>query len=134
MPAVQIDLLEGRTEDQLRAIGDAVHEAMVQTLAVPERDRFQIVTEHKPGRLDFNRSYLDIERSDGFVLVRVTLASGRSTETKQAFYARLSELLAKRAGMRTEDLTVMLSENEREDWSFGNGRASYAELPREAWR
>jgi 4-oxalocrotonate tautomerase len=134
MPLVEIDLLEGRSEAELDAISDAVHEAMVAALDVPERDRFQIITERRPGYLRFNRDYLDIDRDEGFVLVRIALAAGRRTDAKQAFYRRLAELLAERTGMRTENLAVVMVEDEREDWSFGRGQASYLELPRDAWR
>jgi 4-oxalocrotonate tautomerase len=134
MPAVTIDVLAGRTAAELRGLTDTVHDAMVEMLDVPERDRFQIVNEHEPRTFYFNRSYLDIERSEQFVLVRITLAAGRSTEAKRAFYGRLAQLLRERLGLRTEDLGVVLTENAREDWSFGNGRASYLELPRNAWR
>ena len=134
MPLVEIDLLEGRSGEELDAISDAVHEAMVAVLDVPARDRFQIITERAPGYLRFDRSYLDIDRDEGFLLVRVTLAAGRTTDAKQAFYGRLAELLAERIGIRTENLAVVMVENDREDWSFGHGRASYLELPRDAWR
>ncbi|HUA43948.1 MAG TPA: tautomerase family protein [Solirubrobacteraceae bacterium] len=134
MPLVEIDLVEGRSEAELDAISDAVHEAMVAVLDVPQRDRFQIITERRPGYLRFDPSYLDIDRDEGFLLIRVTLSAGRATDAKQAFYRRLAELLAERTGMRTENLAVVLLENEREDWSFGRGQASYLELPREAWR
>jgi hypothetical protein len=46
MPLVTIDLLAGPTNQDLRLIGDSVHEAMVEYLNVPQRDRFQVVTEH----------------------------------------------------------------------------------------
>jgi 4-oxalocrotonate tautomerase len=134
MPLVEIDLLEGRSDEELDAISDVVHEAMVAVLDVPARDRFQIITERAPGYLRFDRSYLDIDRDEGFLLVRVTLAAGRTTDAKQAFYGRLAELLAERIGMRTENLAVVMAENDREDWSFGHGRASYLDLPRDAWR
>jgi phenylpyruvate tautomerase PptA (4-oxalocrotonate tautomerase family) len=134
MPLVQIDLLEGWPPAELTAIADGVHEAMIAHLDMPERDRFQILTAHSPETLHFDRHYLDVERTDRFVLVRVTLSAGRSTEAKQAFYRRLAELLAERAGLREEDLAVVLVENGREDWSFGRGQASYVELPPEAWR
>jgi 4-oxalocrotonate tautomerase len=134
MPLVNIDLLEGRTSEELRLIGDSVHEAMVSQLDVPVRDRFQLITQHTPATLQFNRDYLDIERSDRFVMVRVTLSAGRSTEAKSAFYQQLAQLLADRIGLRTEDLAVILVENERADWSFGRGQASYLVLPREEWR
>jgi 4-oxalocrotonate tautomerase len=134
MPLVTIDLLEGRPREELGAIAGAVHDAMVEELDVPERDRFQIVTEHRPETLAFDRHYLDIDRSDAFVLVRVTLSAGRSTDAKRDFYRRLADLLAERVGLATEDLAVVLLENNREDWSFGRGQASYVELPRDAWR
>jgi phenylpyruvate tautomerase PptA (4-oxalocrotonate tautomerase family) len=104
MPLVNIDLLAGRADRDLRLIGDAVHEAMVEQLNVPQRDRFQVVTQHSAATLQFDRHYLDIERSDQFVMVRVTLAAGRTDEAKSAFYARLAELLAERIGLRPEDL------------------------------
>jgi 4-oxalocrotonate tautomerase len=134
MPLVEIDLLEGRSEAELDAISDAIHEAMVAVLDVPQRDRFQIITERRPGYLRFDPNYLDLDRDEGFLLIRVTLSAGRTTGAKQAFYRRLAELLAERTGMRTENLAVVMLENEREDWSFGRGRASYLELPRDAWR
>jgi 4-oxalocrotonate tautomerase len=134
MPLVTIDLLEGRPAEELDTIANSVHEAMVELLDVPERDRFQIITEHRPGALRFDPSYLDIERDESFVLIRITLSSGRTAETKRAFYARLAELLADRMDFRTENLAIILIENGREDWSFGNGKASYLELPQEKWR
>ncbi|MGZ4218172.1 MAG: tautomerase family protein [Solirubrobacteraceae bacterium] len=134
MPLVSIDVLEGRPRDQLDQICDAVAQAMVELLDVPERDRFQIVTEHRSGGLRFDRGYLDIDRTDSFVLVRITLSAGRPIDAKRAFHARLAELLSERMELRPEDLSVVLVENERADWSFGRGQASYLELPREAWR
>jgi 4-oxalocrotonate tautomerase len=134
VPLVNIDLLEGRTAEEVRMIADSVHDTMAELLDVPRRDRFQIVTEHGPGTFNFDRHYLDIERSDRFVLVRITLSAGRSADAKRAFYRRLADLLADRAHLRSEDLAVMMVENHREDWSFGNGQASYLELSPEAWQ
>ena len=134
MPLVEIDLLEGRSKAELDAISDAVHEAMVAVLDVPQRDRFQIITERPPRYLRFDPNYLDINRDEGLLLIRITLSAGRTTDAKQAFYRTLSGLLAERTGMRTENLTVVMVENEREDWSFGHGQASYLELPRDDWR
>jgi 5-carboxymethyl-2-hydroxymuconate isomerase len=82
MPLVNIDLLAGRTDQDLRQIGDSVHQAMVEQLNVPQRDRFQVVTQHSAATLQFDRHYLDIERTDQFVMVRVTLSAGRTAEAK----------------------------------------------------
>jgi 4-oxalocrotonate tautomerase len=75
MRLVNIDLLEGRTHEELLLIGDLMHKAMVEQLDVPQRDRFQMITQHTQATLQFDRDYLDIERSDQFVMVRVTLSA-----------------------------------------------------------
>jgi phenylpyruvate tautomerase PptA (4-oxalocrotonate tautomerase family) len=38
VPLVRISLLKGRTADERRAIGDAVHQAIVETIGVPAQD------------------------------------------------------------------------------------------------
>lgn len=134
MPLVRIDLIEGWTPSQIVAIGDCVARALTEHMTVPERDRFQVITEHKRDRFIYNASYLGVERTDGIVMIQVTLSKGRTTEQKQAFYARVAELLAKHAQVRPEDVTISLIESTREDWSFGNGVAQYVVLPKEQWK
>jgi 4-oxalocrotonate tautomerase len=133
MPLIRIDLIEGRQAAQVDAIGAAVHHAMVETLGVPERDHFQVINEHKPGRLVYNPDYLGVKRSDGIVMIQVFLSAGRTPEVKQAFYARTAELLVA-ASVRAEDVCIALVENQRGDWSFGNGVAQYLVLPKEQWK
>ena len=134
MPLVHIDLLEGKTVSYRKAISDAVQRALIEHLNVPVRDQFQIIREHKPDHLLYNRDYLDIERTDEIVMIRVTLSAGRATEQKRAFYRRLVSLLQENPGLRPQDVLIHLVENTREDWSFGNGEAQYLQLPPEQWR
>jgi len=49
----------------------------------------------------------------------------RDTATKKGFYKRVVELLGETPGVRPEDVQIILSPNDRDDWSFGNGLASY---------
>jgi 4-oxalocrotonate tautomerase len=134
MPLVRIDLRQGKPPDYVRAIGDAVHRAMVECLNVPERDHFQIIGEHAPERLIYDPAYLEVGRSDDVVVVQVTLSAGRTREQKQRFYARLVALLEQRPGVRSQDVIINLVEDTRDDWSFGNGEAQYIVLPKEQWR
>jgi 4-oxalocrotonate tautomerase len=48
MPLVRIDLCEGTSPDYRRALGDGVHRTMIEALAIPPDDRFQVITEHPP--------------------------------------------------------------------------------------
>lgn len=134
MPLIRIDVIEGRSDADLAAISEAVHRGLVECFGVPERDQFQIITEHRPGRLVYNTSYLDIERTDGIVIVQVCFSTGRTDEQKQAFYAFVTKQIAERANTRPEDVMIALVENTRSDWSFGNGVAQYLTLPKEQWK
>ena len=129
MPLVRIDLIKGRSERAVAAIGAAVQEALVAVMNVPARDRFQVISEHEPGRFAYDNAYLGVKRTDGIVFVQVFLSKGRTTERKQAFYALAAKLLAGKAGVRPEDVAIAIVESTREDWSFGNGVAQYLVLP-----
>jgi phenylpyruvate tautomerase PptA (4-oxalocrotonate tautomerase family) len=134
MPLVRIDLREGKSASYVRAIGDAVQRAIVECLNAPLRDHFQIINEHHPDHLIYHPNYLNIERTDDIVIIQITLASGRTTEQKRSFYARVAELVQENPGMRPQDVLICLVEDTREDWSFGNGEAQYVVLPREQWK
>jgi len=125
MPLVRISLREGKPEAYRAAIADGVHRAMVETMNVPAKDRFQIVTEHPASGLIYDPSYLDVARTDDLVVVQITLNAGRTTEMKKALYARIAELLAASPGVRREDVLVSLVEVTKDGWSFGNGVAQY---------
>lgn len=125
MPLVRISMKTGRTVEQRRAIGDAVYEAMRETLNVPENDRFQIITEHSGEGLIYDPHFFNIERTDEVLYIQVFLRKGRSVDMKQAFYRRTAELLSTHSQVRPEDVFISLMENDLADWSFGNGVAHY---------
>lgn len=129
MPLVSISLREGKTVEYRKAIADGVHRAMVETIAAPEQDRFQVITEHDEASLVYDPSYLGVYRTDDVVFIRITLGRGRTTEQKKALYARIAEQLAQNPGVKPEDVVINLVENSPEDWSFGNGEAQYLSRP-----
>jgi len=126
VPLVRIDLVEGRTDEEVAAVADTVQEVMEEVFAAPPRDRYQVITEHRPGRLVLQDTGLGFERTDKVVLVSV-VQQGRSTEQKQALYAALAARLEDKTGLASTDLVVSVSENTRADWSFGLGRAQFLE-------
>ena len=125
MPLVRISLLRGKRDGFGRKVGDVVYLAMGETLNVPDKDKFQIISEHAPESLVYDPNYLDIERSDGFIAIQITLSEGRSVEMKQAFYRRVAEELRRELDVRPQDVFVNLVEVKKENWSFGNGIAQY---------
>lgn len=125
MPLVRIDVIEDRrTPEQLRGLADAVQDVMLETFAAPPRDRYQIVTEHRPGQIIAEDTGLGFTRTDDLVVVQI-VQQGRSEAQKQAMYRALAEQLEQRTGLSPQDLIVSVTENTREDWSFGEGTAQF---------
>ena len=124
MPLVRISLMKGQPILG-RQVGAVVYRAMVDTIGVPADDNFQVITEHSRDTLVFDRTYMGIARSDGFVSIQITLSEGRSVAKKRLFYRTLAERLQRELNVRPEDVMVNLVEVKKENWSFGNGLASY---------
>jgi 4-oxalocrotonate tautomerase len=127
MPLVRIDLLAGKTPEYHAQLGQVVYQAMVETLNVPKDDRFQIIADHAKGNLIFDRDYLGIHRSDDCVFLQITLNGGRTVEMKQRFYKAVADGLHETLKLRPEDVVINLVEVQKENWSFGNGEAQYAD-------
>jgi 4-oxalocrotonate tautomerase len=127
MPLVRISMREGKSAGYRKAIAEGVHQALVDTIAIPVQDRFQVITEHSPDGLIYNPDYLGIHRSDDVIYIQITITLGRTIEQRRALYARIVELLSADPGVRPEDVFVNLVEVARENWSFGNGQAQYAQ-------
>lgn len=126
MPLVRISLMKGREAGFGKRVGEVVYRSMVDTLAVPARDHFQVITEHDDDSLIYDPLYLEIPRTHGIVFIQVTLNEGRTIEVKKAFYRAVAERLHQELGVRTEDVFINLVEVKKENWSFGNGIAQYA--------
>ncbi|ARC58098.1 hypothetical protein AS850_13525 [Frondihabitans sp. 762G35] len=124
MPLIRIDLVEGRSEDQITAIGDTLQKTLVEVYGLPERDRFQIITEHPANRINALDVGLGIERSEHVVIIQIFTQAGRSVDEKQAFFKALADGL-ETVGVAGSDLVIGFVENTANDWSFGYGRAQY---------
>jgi phenylpyruvate tautomerase PptA (4-oxalocrotonate tautomerase family) len=124
MPLLYIDLIEGRTPAEVRALLDAVHQAVVEAFGVPPRDRYQVVRTHPAHEIVAWDTGLGIARSAQQVIVHV-VSRRRTRAMKEKFYELLALSLSERCGIDPADLIVSITENGDEDWSFGYGRAQF---------
>ncbi|MEA2841095.1 MAG: hypothetical protein QOF41_2425 [Methylobacteriaceae bacterium] len=127
MPLVRISLRSGKYASYRKAVAEGVYTALRETFNVPEEDRFITVSEHDEDDFIFSRTYVGIERSDDLVILQITVSNTRTVEQKKALFARIAEKLAQSPGLRREDVFINLVEVVKENWSFGNGIAQYAD-------
>jgi hypothetical protein len=124
MPLLQLDVIQGRSESEMRTLLDAAHRAVLAAFKVPVRDRYQIVHENKAYQMVFEDTGLGLTRTDNLVMVRV-FTSPRSDEQKQFFMAELCRELKESCGILGSDVMISFITNGKGDWSFGNGVAQY---------
>ncbi|MGB9095523.1 tautomerase family protein [Erwinia sp.] len=124
MPLLHFDVIQGRSESEMRTLLDAAHRAVLAAFKVPERDRYQIVHENKAYQMVFEDTGLGLTRTDNLVMVRV-FTSPRSDEQKQFFMAELCRELKESCGILGSDVMISFITNGKGDWSFGNGVAQY---------
>lgn len=124
MPLLKIDVIKGRSDEALVTLLDTVHEAMVEAFQVPNRDRYQILTEHEPSRLVIQDTGLGFTRTDNVVVI-TAISRPRSAEMKKKFYKLVAQGLELNCGISPQDLMISIVINGDEDWSFGLGRAQF---------
>jgi phenylpyruvate tautomerase PptA (4-oxalocrotonate tautomerase family) len=124
MPLLKIDVIEGRSDQEIETLLDAIHDAMVNAFQVPECDRYQVLYEHKRNRLIIQDTGLGFTRSDKVVVI-TAISRPRPAEMKKRFYALIAEGLERNCGIAAEDVMVSIVINSDEDWSFGLGRAQF---------
>jgi phenylpyruvate tautomerase PptA (4-oxalocrotonate tautomerase family) len=110
MPLARISLLKGRSPETLRAIAE---------------DRFQIIEQRDPGEIIYSSTYLGIERTDDLIIIHLVAGHWRDDAAKRALYRSIADRLTANPGLRAEDIQVVITSNDKPDWSFGNGVASY---------
>ncbi|MDM7489738.1 tautomerase family protein [Rhodococcus sp. GXMU-t2271] len=127
MPLVHLHVIENRrTPEQLRRLADVVQDVMLEHFAAPPRDRYQLISEHKPGLIVAEDTGLGFDRTGDILIVQV-VQQGRTRDQKQTMYRALAERLQTETGLAPTDLIISVVENTREDWSFGNGVAQFVE-------
>ena len=72
MPFLRFGLIEGRSDADIQKLLDVTHEVLVETLHVPQRDRYQVVHLHPRSRIVALDTGLSIDRTDKLVMLQLT--------------------------------------------------------------
>lgn len=124
MPLMKIDLIKGRTKEEIKQILDISYEVMLSTFDAPEGDRYQIVNQHEDYEMQILDTGLGVERTNE-VIVFTIITRPRTEKQKLSFYREVVNELHDKVGIRKEDIMFSLIENTDENWSFFNGEAQF---------
>lgn len=129
MPFVRISVAKAVESEKRKLLADAVYDAMRATIGIPEGDKFVLLTAHADDELVYDPHFQNMQRTAEFVVVQIVFRRGRSTEKKQALYREIAEQFEKRAGIAPDNVMIVLTENDLDDWSFGRGEAQFVLNP-----
>ncbi|MCA9832432.1 MAG: tautomerase family protein [Thermomicrobiales bacterium] len=93
------------------AISNAIHAASVAGLGLPEEKRF-----HRFIPLADWQFIAPPDRSERYLIIEVMMFTGRSVETKKAFYRLLLQNLDDYCGIGAQDVELTITESPRHDW------------------
>lgn len=122
MPSTRVETTKGWLGDRRADFLEAVQQALVDGILIPENDRDIRLTQHDPG--DVIKSPAASERHTN---IEITLFTGRTIEAKRRLYAALVTRLAP-FGLLPGDIKVVLIEVDRQNWGLGGLPASEIEL------
>jgi phenylpyruvate tautomerase PptA (4-oxalocrotonate tautomerase family) len=117
MPLVKIEILEGKPQEHKKAILDGVHQALVDTLMIPDSDRFQRLYELPLSDFEFPP-----DRSENVTIIEITMFKGRTLETKTALYQAIVDNLENKPGITGFDVMIILLEPPLENWGVRGGK------------
>jgi len=124
MPLMKIDMIKGRTPEDIQTILDISYKVMLNAFDAPVGDRYQIVNQHEAYEMQILDTGLGFERTKDVLLFSL-ITRPRTTEQKKQFYHNLVTALNDELGIRKEDVMINLVVNDDEDWSFAFGKAQF---------
>lgn len=126
MPFIRSAVKRGTTPEQKQAIVDGIHQALVESIGMPNDELFNLVSEYEPENFFYDRKFNGISRSDNLVVIEITMRRGRSDAMKKALYANIAANLEKLGKISPKDVFIFTHENDYSDWSVGNGQFAMA--------
>ena len=124
MPLIRVDTFRNYSDEQLKTALDIIHQAAVNCFQIPDRDRYQIITQHAPNEMVLLDTNLGFTRSKDAIVIQV-FSRKRSKEAKLNFYRQVATELTQALQIKGSEILISLVENGDADWSFGWGEAQF---------
>ena len=110
------------TSNEKKGLADALNLALHEALGTPMDDRFIVISEHGEDELFIHPTFPQLERSDRRIIVTVTFGEGRTVEKKRKLAQLITRYAVEKAGLRKDDVCIMMYGIPLENMSFGGGK------------
>ena len=117
MPLVRIDMVKGKSPEYKKTVLDVVHEGLIEAFGIEDWDRFQRIVEIP--KEDFE---IPEGKTDNFMLIELTIFSGRSKEQKKAAITKITADLNAKLNIAPADVFILMNEPSLENWGMGGNQ------------
>lgn len=114
MPLIKVEVVSGKTVDYKKKALECVYSGLAFGCGIDETEWVQRVTEIPQDNLDISS-----EKTKDFILVEITLFSGRNAEQKERAIKSITEKLTDELGIWPSDVYIVIYETPI--GNFGNG-------------
>jgi len=115
MPIAKIEVCRTRPPEQVAALIEAVYQAQLEALKVPEDDKQIRYVEHKPEHFPVPPG-----KTENYTFVEFLLFPGRSPEAKRNLYQGIVRRFGT-LGIQSSDIIIVLHEPPLENWGLRGG-------------
>lgn len=122
MPIAKIEVCRPRSSLEVAALIDAVYQAQLLALKVPEDDKQIRYVEYKPEHFPVPPS-----KTANYTIVEIQIFPGRSLDAKRRLYEEIARRFGE-LGIQPTDITVILHEPPLDNWGVGGKPASEVDL------
>ncbi len=113
MPIVSISMKKGHTDQYKKTFLNSVHISLMETLQIPDEDRFQRIIEFDPNFFDTAP-----DKSEDFCVIEITMFPGRTKEQKKLVIEGITRKLQDVLGIQSEDVFIIIYDPELENWGM----------------
>jgi phenylpyruvate tautomerase PptA (4-oxalocrotonate tautomerase family) len=120
---VKLYALRESIEGRQTIISDAVQAALTEAIKLPAEKRA-----HRFFPLAREDLFMPPDRSDAYILIEITLMTGRSTEAKKKLVRAIFEHMEHDAAISPQDVEIVIYESPGENWGFRGLHGDEAQL------
>ena len=115
MAHAKIEVRKSRSSAEIADLIDAVYQALLEALKVPEDDNQIRYIEHKPEHF-----VVPPGKRENYTFVEITLFPGRSLDAKRKLYQSIVRRFGE-LGIVPSDIVIVLNEPSLDNWGIRGG-------------
>jgi 4-oxalocrotonate tautomerase family enzyme len=126
MPFVKVYINKDIQKKTQKNISDSIHQSLLESFNIPVKDKFQVFVKLDADDLIFPDEYLGNNYSN-IIYINITCKEGRTKDQKKQLYELCANKITETTDINRDDVFITIIENNKDNWSFGNGIAQLME-------